>query len=81
MLRYELDPEASFVKEWDGFGRFCREVLAVEPLTLLKAHRFALKGEEGAVLASYPDLKFDGGNAAEWSGTWRRNWGRRFVKR
>ena len=72
---------ADLLSQWEGFGRFCREVLAVEPLTLLKALRLAEKDPAADVLASYPEAKVDEVKAAEWAATWSRNWDRRFVKR
>ena len=69
------------LSQWEGFGRFCREVLAVEPLTLLTALRLAEKDPAADVLASYPEAKADEAKAAEWSVTWRRNWDRRFAGR
>jgi hypothetical protein len=68
------------LSQWDGFGRFCREVLALEPLTLLKALRLATEDPAAEVLASFPDAKVDEAKAAEWAQTWRRNWDRRFGR-
>jgi hypothetical protein len=69
------------LSQWEGFGRFCREVLALEPLTLLKALRLASQDPAAEVLESYPEAKVDEAKAAEWAGTWNRNWDRRFGKR
>jgi hypothetical protein len=66
------------LSQWEGFARFCRDVLALEPLTLLKALKLAEKDPAAEVLRSYPDAKADEAKAAEWSATWKGNWERRF---
>jgi hypothetical protein len=66
------------LSQWDGFGRFCREVLALKPLTLLKALRLAEKDPAAEVVASYPEARVNEAKAAEWAGNWRRNWDHRF---
>jgi hypothetical protein len=65
---------------WEGFKRFCREVLALEPLTLLKALRIAQEDPAAKVLESYPDAKADESKAVEWVDAWKGNWDRRFGR-
>ena len=55
-------------------------MLAVEPLTLLKALRLATEDPAAEVLASYPDAQADEAKAAEWADTWKKNWDRRFGR-
>ena len=64
--------------QWKGFSRFCRQELAVEPLTVLRALRLAEKDPAAEVLAVFPDAKEDEAKAAEWAGSWVREWARRF---
>jgi hypothetical protein len=68
------------LSQWEGFGRFCRESLSLEPLTLLRALRLGREDPAAEVLASYPDAKADEAKAAEWAGNWARQWGRRFGR-
>ena len=62
----------------EGFGRFCREVLALEPPTLLKALRLWSEDTAAEVLQSDPDTRVDAAKAAEWETIWKRNWDGRF---
>ena len=71
---------ADLLSQWEGFGRFCRDVLALEPLTLLEALRLRRGDPAAEVLASYPDAKPDEAKAAEWASTWKSNWDRRFNR-
>ena len=69
---------ADLLSQWEGFGRFCRELLEVEPLTLLRALRLEQDDPAAEVLASYPDAEADEATAAEWAGKWTREWELRF---
>jgi hypothetical protein len=69
---------AEVLSQWEGFGRFCRKQLGVEPLAVMSAYRLGDSDPAAEVLAAYPDAKFDGAKAAEWEGNWVREWGRRF---
>jgi hypothetical protein len=71
---------SDLLSQWEGFGRFCKEVLALEPLTLLKALKLAEKDPAAQVLESYLDAKPDEAKAAEWKQTWTRNWERRSYR-
>ena len=66
------------LSQWEGFGRFCRGHLSVEPLTLLHAYGIDWEDPAAEVLASHPDAKVDEAIAAHWEGNWAREWGRRF---
>jgi hypothetical protein len=69
---------ADLLSQWEGFGRFCRQYLSVEPLTLLRALRLGEKDPAAEVLAVYADAKADEAKAEEWAANWRREWARRF---
>jgi hypothetical protein len=66
------------LSQWDGFGRFCRAQLGVEPLTLLAAYGMGADDPAAEVLASCPDAKADEAKAEERALHWAREWGRRF---
>ena len=66
------------LSQWEGFGRFCRESLGVEPLALMAALDLGREDPAAEVLAAYPDAKLDEATAAHWAENWRRNWERRF---
>jgi hypothetical protein len=68
------------LSQWEGFGRFCRESLGVEPLTLISAYGLGHDDPAVEVLASYPDAKADEAKAAEWERNWARSWSRRFAR-
>lgn len=67
------------LSQWEGFGRFCRQHLSVEPLTLLTALKLAPADPAADVLTVYPDAKPDEAKALEWANTWTKNWNRRFA--
>jgi hypothetical protein len=69
------------LSQWEGFGRFCREVLRVEPQTLLAAYGLWREDPAAEVLAVYPEAKADEAKAAHWADNWRQNWERRFATR
>jgi hypothetical protein len=54
-------------------GQQPRDVLAVEPLTLVKALRLAT--EDPAA-----DVQADEAKSAEWADIWKKNWDRRFGR-
>jgi hypothetical protein len=66
------------LSQWEGFGRFCRRTLGLEPMTLVRAYGMGDQDPPAEVLASYPDAKADEAKAAEWAGNWAREWGWRF---
>jgi hypothetical protein len=66
------------LSQWEGFGRFCRRQLGVEPLTLLHAYGIDWDDPAAEVLATYPEAKVDEAKAAQWEGSWAREWERRF---
>ena len=64
------------LSQWEGFGRFCRRQLGVEPLTLLRAYELTREDPAAEVLAVYPEAKADEARAEERAG----EWGRRFAR-
>ena len=71
---------AEILSQWEGFGRFCRDVLRVEPVTLLAAYGLGRDDPAADVLAVYLDAKADEARAAHWADVWKQNWDRRFAK-
>jgi hypothetical protein len=71
---------AEILSQWEGFGRFCREVLRVGPQTLLSAYGLWRDDPAAEVLAAYPDAKADEAKAAHWADNWKQNWDRRFAR-
>ena len=66
------------LSQWEGFSRFCRKHLGVEPLTLLAAYGVRCEDPAAEVLAVFPDAKADEAKAEERAGHWAGEWGRRF---
>ena len=69
------------LSQWEGFARFCRNSLGLEPMTVVRAYGLANEDPEQEVLAEFPDAKADEARAAEWAGKWTGNWDRRFNRR
>ena len=69
---------AEVLSQWEGFGRFCRQHLGVEPRTVMSAYRLGSDDPAAEVIGAYPDAAVDEAKAAEWDGNWRRSWERRF---
>jgi hypothetical protein len=66
------------LSQWEGFARFCRRCLGVEPLTLLAAYGVRCEDPASEVLAVFPDAKADEEKAEERAGHWAGEWERRF---
>jgi hypothetical protein len=69
------------LSQWEGFSRFCRRCLGVEPLTLLAAYGVRCEDPAAEVLAVYPYAKADEAKAEERAGHWAGEWERRFNGR
>ena len=69
------------LSQWEGFGRFCRQSLGLEPMTVVKAYGLGKEDPEQEVLAEFPDAKPDEAKTAHWADNWKQNWDRRFAKR
>ena len=67
------------LSQWEGFGRFCRRSLNVEPLTLVRAYGVGRGDPVAEVLALYPDAKADEAKAEERAMHWAGEWERRFA--
>jgi hypothetical protein len=68
------------LSQWEGFGRFCRRCLGVEPLVLLRAYGMVKDDPAAEVLALFPDAKADEGKAEERAMHWAGEWERRFAR-
>ena len=68
------------LSQWEGFERFCRRQLAVEPLTLLAAYGLGTDDPAAEVLAVFPGAKADKARAEERAVHWTREWERRFDR-
>jgi hypothetical protein len=66
------------LSQWEGFGRFCRAQLGVEPLTLVAAYGLGSDDPAAEVLATVPDAKADEARAEEQAVHWAGEWERRF---
>jgi hypothetical protein len=64
---------------WEGFGRFCRETLGIEPLTLVRAYGLQREDPAADVRAVYPDATPDEGESARLTERWTRSWEKRFA--
>ena len=69
---------SDLLSQWEGFGRFCRELLGVEPLTLTAAFGLERKDPALEVRQHQPEATADLQTASEWAECWIRNWQRRF---
>ena len=69
------------LSQWEGFARFCRGSLGLEPMTVAKAYGLGTEDPEQEVLAEFPDAKADEAKTAEWAEKWTGNWDRRFNRR
>jgi hypothetical protein len=67
------------LSRWDGFGRFCRQSLGLEPLVLMRAFGLGCGDVEAEVRAACPDAAISDAAAAAWAGQWTRTWQRRFA--
>jgi hypothetical protein len=63
---------------WEGFRRFSREMLGMEPLTLVRAYGLQRKEPAAEVLGIYPDAEPDEAEATLWAAQWCGGWERRF---
>jgi hypothetical protein len=64
---------------WEGFGRFSRATLGIEPLTLVRAYGLQRDDPAEEVLTIYPDAKPDMPEVTRWIAKWSRGWERRFA--
>jgi hypothetical protein len=64
---------------WEGFGRFCRETLEIEPLTLVRAYGLQRDAPAAEALGMYPDATPDEAEATRWAAQWCCGWKRRFA--
>jgi hypothetical protein len=69
---------ADLLAQWEGFGRFCREVLGVEPLVLTAAFGLGQDDLAAEALEAYPVAAADEVDVARWAAEWTGTWSRRF---
>jgi hypothetical protein len=69
---------ADLLAQWEGFGRFCGEMLGVEPLALTAAFGLGDDDPAAEVRKVCPGAAVDEADVARWAGQWARTWGRRF---
>ena len=71
---------ADLLAQWEGFGRFCRGALGMEPLVLTRA--FGLEREDlgAAVREAYPDAVVPEADANVRASLWLHSWTRRFGR-
>jgi hypothetical protein len=62
------------LSQWEGFGRFCRERLALEPLTVTAAFGLGRDDPAAGLAAAFPDARLDEAEAARWAAQWARGW-------
>ena len=67
------------LSQWEGYGRFCRNHLGLEPMTVLHGYGLWRDDPAAEVLAGCPDAEVDEAMAAHWEGNWAREWERRFT--
>jgi hypothetical protein len=70
---------ADVLSQWAGFGGFCREVLGVEPLIIVRAFELEHIDPESQVRVIFPQSTADRASAANWAQRWTRIWERRFA--
>ncbi len=68
------------LSQWEGFGRFCRERLGVEPLTAVAAFVSGRDDVAAEVASLFPDATYDEAEAAHWAAEWSLGWDRRFGR-
>jgi hypothetical protein len=66
------------LSQWEGFGRFCRETLGIEPVSALTAFGTQTPDPPAELLAAFPDAVADEAEATRSAAEWSRSWGRRF---
>ena len=72
---------SDLLSQWEGFGRFCRESLGVEPLTLTAAFGLGRNDPAAEIRENHPDAAPDPQAVSNWAECWARNWSRRFTSR
>jgi hypothetical protein len=60
------------LSQWEGFGRFCRSTLRLEPLTVTAAYGLGTEDPAAVVPGAYPDAAADKAKAGKWAREWER---------
>ena len=66
------------LSQWEGFGRFCRDALGLEAVTVDAAFGLGRDDVASELATAFPDAKPDAAEAARWAAEWARGWARRF---
>ncbi len=69
---------ADLLAQWEGFGRFCRNCLGLEPLVVTEAFGLGKVDVEAEMMETVPDAAPDEAESARWAEQWCRGWERRF---
>jgi hypothetical protein len=64
--------------QWEGFGRFCREALGTEPLTVVRAYGLQREDPAAEVRGAYPDAAIEEAEKARWAAARAQSWNERF---
>jgi hypothetical protein len=67
------------LSQWEGFGRFCRETLGAEPMTVTTAFGLGRADVAAEVAAAFSGATADEAEAQRWAAEWTGSWGRRFA--
>ncbi|MCW2892951.1 MAG: hypothetical protein JWO75_2440 [Actinomycetia bacterium] len=71
---------SDLLSQWEGFGRFCRESLGVEPITAFRAFGLSPQDPTMEVHSVYPPARADDATVAEWARRWSWSWRRRIGR-
>ena len=70
---------SDLLSQWEGFARFCRDSLDVEPPKLMGAFGLEPRDPGVEVREKHPDATADPRVVCDWAGCWTRSWNRRFT--
>ena len=68
----------AILSAWEGFARFCRATLGMEPALLMRAWGLGLEDPAAEVRAACPDAAVDEAKAAEWAERFGVKWREHF---
>lgn len=71
---------ADLMAHWEGFGRFCRELLGVEPLVMTMAFGLGNGDPAADIRAARGDAEAHEAEVERWTAEWSWTWRRRFEK-
>jgi hypothetical protein len=68
---------SDLLSQWEGFGRFSRESLGLESITVFRAFGLGQQDPAAEVRLVHPMVEANEIAAAEWARRWARSWKRR----